>query len=584
MYGGTWSLGWFPYLDVTACGVVYWLFIDGSPLCCLLTALGVMDTIVASNKHGNHTRLLGFAFPARYDSMIGGLVTGFLDRTGPEGGTLSGMLLYGYEGMLYDDEDIDYGDDDIARTIAVIDTNVFLGAGEEVFSTLSYCDIVIPLVVLQELEKYRTSGGGLGYAARSVIHLIEKLREDNAGVDICKESVPCGSHNTLRIEINHTDQSVLLADLRDEHNPDRVILAVTKNIMNDSRYDEPVKLITNDMPLLLLAICEGIDAEQYDESEDDDMFDGHITINLDDDDVLYDNLELGDIEDEEYDDIIKMMDYARTPYHAIVEVCQDGMVNNLLKNGSSYTDLDSEYTPDHIGPVYPKSLEQAVAMKWLLDPNIQLVSLGGVAGAGKSLLAISAGLHGVEEGEFDKVTVFRSMYAVGRQEQGFLKGDADDKMRPWAQAVWDDVRKYDMLKNHKGKSSRKSSDRIVVTNDGKTRTAIEDKYADIITVEPITYLRGRTLERQFVIIDDAQSLDRSIILDIISRLGEGSRIVFTFDMNQQDNPYLSSGTSIESLIQRLKDDKRFAHIAFRKSERSELAQLASQLLSEFKDN
>ena len=119
--------------------------------------------------------------------------------------------------------------------------------------------------------------------------------------------------------------------------------------------------------------------------------------------------------------------------------------------------------------------------------------------------------------------------------------------------------------------------------DGRVVPAIEAKYAGVITVEPLTYLRGRTLENQLVIVDDAQSLDRSILLDVISRLGENSKIVFTFDMDQQDNPYLSSGTSIISLIQRLKGREEFAHIDFTHSERSKLAQLAAQLLTEFGD-
>lgn len=498
-----------------------------------------------------------------------------------DGGTpMVSRAFYGYD-------DDDKGYDDILRVSTVIDTNVFLGAGDDVFCKLEDKDIIIPLVVLLELEKKRTLDGGLGFAARSVLRFIDKVQRDNLDLNITTSAVPCGNGNTLRVELNHTDQSLLEPELRDESSADRKILAVVKNLEAQDRKtggDTRFRLITNDTPLRLLATCSaGIDAEPYEDPQDD-LFDGRIVIDLDEDNPLYDDLRFGDVEDEELDDVILGMGFNHVPFHAIVEVKEDGLTGTYLKDGDSYLDIDAEdyFREVKIGAIRPRSVEQAVAMDYLHDDGIQMVSLGGVAGAGKSFMAISEGLQAVEERRYDKVTVFRSMYAVGRQEQGFLKGDAEDKMRPWAQAVWDDVRKYDLLNG--GKKARKGdATSKVTTDDGKVKTSLEARYEDKITVEPITYLRGRTLERQFVIVDDAQSLDRSILLDVVSRLGEGSKIVFTFDMDQQDNPYLSKGTSIESIIQRLKDDPRFAHLDFRKSERSELAQLASQLLSEFKD-
>lgn len=472
-----------------------------------------------------------------------------------------------------------------SRTPTVIDTNVFLGRGDGVFKEIEDRDIIIPLVVILELEKKKTREDGLGFAARSVLRFIDRVKSDNQGMNITKDAIPCGNDNTLRVELNHTDQSKLDAELRDESSADRKILAVAANLHNGYSMgggDVRIQLITNDTALRLLASCvPGIDPVPY-EDQEDEIFDGRIVIDLDEDNPLYDNLRFGNIEEEELDDVINGMGYNRIPFHAIVEVKEGNLTSTYFKDGDSYVDLDATGCMGtvHIRNIRPRSIEQAVAMCYLDDPDIQMVSLGGVAGAGKSFMAISEGLEAVKRGEYDRVTVFRSMYAVGRQEQGFLKGDAEDKMRPWAQAVWDDVRKYDMLNG--GKKARKSdADSKVVGDDGKTRTSLESRYGDIIGVEPITYLRGRTLENQFVIVDDAQSLDRSILLDVVSRLGEGSKIVFTFDMDQQDNPFLSRGTSIESLIQRLKDDQRFAHIDFRKSERSELAQLASQLLSEY---
>lgn len=480
------------------------------------------------------------------------------------------------------------------RVITIVDTNVYLGAGDEVFSKIEDRDVIMPLAVYQELEKYRSKPDGRGYAARMVIRRLDDLRKANPGVNMSQVGVDVGNGNTLRVEVNHTDQSVLMGDLRDESSPDRRILAVAKNLKNETGQD--VEIITNDAPLRFIAsVFEEIDARPY-EPKQDPKFTGVLDVDLDKSEfartAVDGGLQIGHIEDEEYDALIDELDLDVVPYHALVRVSQDGMHEIVVKDGDSYVE-ESALAHEHVGPVYGRSTEQRAACRWLNDPETQIVSLGGVPGAGKSLLAIAYGLDGVEQGVYSKVTVFRSMYAVGGQEQGFLKGDADDKMRPWAQAVWDDVKKYDRLRHRgKGKSDvardktvRAAANDMSTTKlpDGRVVPAIEAKYAGVITVEPLTYLRGRTLENQLVIVDDAQSLDRSILLDVISRLGENSKIVFTFDMDQQDNPYLSSGTSIISLIQRLKGRGEFAHIDFTHSERSKLAQLAAQLLTEFGD-
>ena len=476
--------------------------------------------------------------------------------------------------------------DNRRRITTIIDTNVFLSTGDEVFGRIRNRDIVIPLTVYKELERYRTDPGGRGYAARAVIRRLEDLRTSHPDIDMSLRGVPTINGNTVRVEVNHTNQDVLVPDLRDESSNDHKILAVVKNLEAESGEDHAskVEFITNDAPLRFIAsVFEHIDAVPYEDGKND-KFTGVIDVDLNH--PLFSNLglQIGEIEDEEYEEIIRRLDYRRTPYHALLHVVQDGNEDWIMRNGTSYHEFNDRTWPK-AGPVAAVNNEQAVATTWLNDDSIQMLSLGGVAGAGKSLLAIAYGLNAVERGRFSKVTVFRSMYAVGRQEQGFLKGSADEKMRPWAQAVWDNVLKYDKLRGRGGSKSRSSrggtdEGKMVTTSDGRAVPFIEAKYADEISVEPITYLRGRTLEDQLVIVDDAQSLDRSVLLDVVSRLGRGSRIIFTFDMDQQDNPYLSSGTSIESLVNRLKSESLFAHIEFTKSERSELAQLASKLLAE----
>jgi PhoH-like ATPase len=452
------------------------------------------------------------------------------------------------------------------RVTSIIDTNIFLSTGDEVFTKLENRDIVIPLTVYKEIEKYRTDTGGRGYAARTVIRLLDDIRIAHTD-DLAVRSVRIpNSTNTIRIEVDHTQQDSLRSEIRDDKDNDKVILAVVKNLSQSS--DQPVEFITNDAPLRFIAsVVEKIDAKPYDDGADE-KFDGRIVLDLDELGVD------GELDDE---DILKYVSEQtkRVPANSLIVLRQGGAEDWLMKKGDRITNF-AEKNWEAVGPIHPRNKEQALATSYLNDSDIQMLSLGGVAGAGKSLLAISYGLEAVKHKKFDKITVFRSMYAVGRQETGFLPGDADDKMRPWAQAVWDNVRKYDSL-THKGKNRRTQSANSI---DADIKHTIEDKYEGMISIEPITYLRGRTLENQLIIVDDAQSLDRSILLDIVSRLGDKSKIIFTFDMDQQDNPYLSKGTNIVSLIARLKLEPMFAHVDFTISERSSLAQLASRLLSE----
>ena len=251
------------------------------------------------------------------------------------------------------------------------------------------------------------------------------------------------------------------------------------------------------------------------------------------------------------------------PYHLIIRIIDtDGNENYVIKKGDELHALDPNV---NMGKAFrPKNLEQQMAMSYLNDENIQVVTLGGVAGAGKSFLALTEGMREVKAGKVDKVIVFRSMYELGQQKMGFLPGDIDDKIAPWSQAVWDNVGRIDRMSS--GKKTVSDVD------------SLKKRHEDDLEVSPISFLRGRTLDDAFIIVDDAQSLDRTTLLDILARLGKNTRIVLTFDILQNDNPYISESTSILQLINDLRDNRMFAHIDFTKSERSELAQLASNLL------
>jgi PhoH-like ATPase len=208
--------------------------------------------------------------------------------------------------------------------------------------------------------------------------------------------------------------------------------------------------------------------------------------------------------------------------------------------------------------LHGRSAEQRVALDLLLDPDIGIVSLGGRAGTGKSALALCAGLESVmERRAHKKVVIFRPLYAVGGQELGYLPGNEGDKMSPWAQAVYD-------------------------TLGALVSPAVIDEIADrgLIEVLPLTHIRGRSLHDSFVIVDEAQSLERGVLLTVLSRLGSGSRVVLTHDVAQRDNLRVGKHDGIAAVIETLKGHPLFAHVTLTRSERSPIAALVTEMLED----
>lgn len=441
------------------------------------------------------------------------------------------------------------------RIITVIDTNVFIGAADAPFHKMHDRDIVIPMVVLQELEKHRGDTGS-GWACRTVLHYIEKLRTEYGGRVLSEKGAPIDNNCTVRIETDHTDMTAL-GELADDRN-DSKILAIAVNLKNELKQD--VEIISNDLPMRVKAdVGLGLKAYEYGNGAIKPytgMFNmtAYKPMNdIDDDDIL------------DYIASTVKENGGTIPYRACIHITDSESVERyLLKTGDKLSDLDDDVNLGH--SLRPKNIEQQIAMSYLTDNSIQVVTLGGVAGAGKSFLALAEGMHEVNAKHFDKIIVFRSMYELGQQKMGFLPGDIDDKIAPWSQAVWDNVSKLDRML-HGGRK-----------NDSADYESVKKRHESDIEVSPISYLRGRTLDDAFIIVDDAQSLDRTTLLDILARLGKNTRIVLTFDIMQNDNPYISDSTSILQLVNDLRDNRMFAHIDFTKSERSELAQLASNLL------
>jgi PhoH-like ATPase len=439
-----------------------------------------------------------------------------------------------------------------SKTVYVLDTSVLLADPRAMFRFAEHL-VVLPFVVFTELEGKRNDPGMLGFFAREALRFIEDLRIKN--------------HNNLSEAIVINDQGGTLLISGDEPQPgasglsnDRQILEVAKQFTGD--YDDVV-VVSNDLPLRVWASYARLSAEAYRAQRAHSSWSG--TVSLIVSDVQLANLfscksvgagELDDLSEEPT--II-----ADLPVHAclsikgatngsaLARVTVDGQVK--LING------DAEFTKS---PVKARSGEQRMAVSLLRDPNIGIVSLGGPAGTGKSLLALMAGLEAVQATEgphkdIRKIVVFRPTYAVGGQELGYLPGTGEEKMAPWGQAV------IDALES-------------VLTKDQINKL----RHNGELEILPFTHLRGRTIHNSFIIVDEAQNLERNVILTTLSRLGQNSRVVLTHDVAQRDNLRVGRYDGIAAVVDALKGERLFAHMTLTKSERSAIAELVTRLLDQ----
>jgi len=427
-----------------------------------------------------------------------------------------------------------------ARITYVLDTSVLL-ADPVALSRFAEHEVIIPITVIGELESKRDHPE-LGYFARAALRTLDDLRVKSGRLD-----QPIGINDdggTLAVELNHADTATLPAGfLRDGSNDSR-ILAIAKNLMSDGRK---VVLVTKDLPLRVKASSVGIEAQEYRaELASSSGFSGMTEESVGSTviDALYEN--------------------EKIPHEiAKSHPCHTGVVLHSEK-GSAL----ARVTPDKqlqlvrgdrsAFGLHGRSAEQRVALDILLDPEIGIISLGGRAGTGKSALAISAGLEAVLERRLHKkVVIFRPLYAVGGQELGYLPGTENEKMSPWAQAVFDTLGAL---------VSQQVLDEVVERG--------------LIEVLPLTHIRGRSLHDSFVIVDEAQSLERGVLLTVLSRIGQGSRVVLTHDTAQRDNLRVGRHDGVVAVVESLKGHPLFAHITLTRSERSQIAALVTELLEE----
>ena len=422
-------------------------------------------------------------------------------------------------------------------TTFVLDTSVLL-SDPGAMARFAEHEVVLPLVVVSELEGKRDHPE-LGWFARQALRMLDDLRVEHGRLD---HPIPM-AQGTLRVELNHVDTSVLPAGVRGTDGDSR-ILAVAANLAADGLE---VVLVSKDLPLRVKAASIGLMAQEYR---------AELAVNAGWTGMA--ELEVAGFElDRLYADGVLDLEAARElPTHTGLRLLSErgsGLGRVVPDKSVQLVRGDR----DAFG-VHGRSAEQRVAIDLLLDPEIGIVSLGGRAGTGKSALALCAGLESVlERRAHKKIVVFRPLYAVGGQDLGYLPGDSAEKMGPWAQAVFDTL------------------GALVEPQ------VVEEVLArGLLEVLPLTHIRGRSLHDAFVIVDEAQSLERGVLLTVLSRLGQGSRVVLTHDVAQRDNLRVGRHDGVAAVIEALKGHPLFAHVTLTRSERSAIAALVTEMLED----
>jgi PhoH-like ATPase len=425
------------------------------------------------------------------------------------------------------------------RRTFVLDTSVLL-SDPGAFLRFAEHEVVIPLVVISELEGKRNHPE-LGYFARRSLRFLDELRVKHGRLD---EALPVtDAGGTLRVELNHADPDILPHGFR-EGTGDARILSVAIGLAREGRQ---VTLVTKDMPLRVKAASVGLSTDEYRHGQAaDPTWTGMAELDIAAEDVT--RLYAGEA--------VELDGAGELPIHT-------GLVLHS-ENGSALGRVGADKSVRLVRGdreafgVRGRSAEQRVALDLLLDDSIGIVSLGGRAGTGKSALALCAGLEQVmERRKHKKVIVFRPLYAVGGQELGYLPGNEAEKMSPWGQAVYDTL------------------GALVHEN------VMEEVSArGMLEVLPLTHIRGRSLHDAFVIVDEAQSLERGVLLTVLSRIGTGSRVVLTHDVAQRDNLRVGRHDGIAAVIEVLKGHPIFAHVTLTRSERSPIAEVVTDLLED----
>ncbi|MFN3258466.1 MAG: PhoH family protein [Ilumatobacter sp.] len=440
-----------------------------------------------------------------------------------------------------------------ARTRLVLDTSVLI-ADPTCILEFKDVDVVIPLTVVEELDGLKSRSDDVGRAARTALRTIEELRVRHGGS--LAEPVATGAHGaTVQIEINNIRKHLLIEHGLDPSVPDNRIIGAA---IGQADFG-PTTMISNDAALRIKAAHLGVSAAEHRLTASDRS----VTA------IGWSTIDAG------YEIIDCLYAAGAIAIDAVVETNADRPRENefaVLRCGSQSAlvrTVDDEFVllpqtaPEPWG-LRPRNKEQRFALELLLDPDIAVIALDGRAGTGKTLLAIAAGLElVVEQRRYERLAVYRPLVPVGRADVGFLPGGLDEKLDPWMSAIHDAI--------------------VALSDHGNSHDArnLVDELTDRgqLSLESVTFLRGRSLQRQMVLIDEAQNLEPTTLRTILTRVGEGTKVIFTGDTSQIDAPYLGeSNNALSVLAGAFADQRCFGHITLTACERSSVASLAAELL------
>ena len=435
----------------------------------------------------------------------------------------------------------------------VLDANVLLHDPHAIFK-FEDNDVIIPIYALEEIDQFKREGSERGRNARTIARLLDELRRNGGSLS---GSVPLERGGSLRIAIPERRPDLLVG--LESNSQDLAILQTAIDV-RDRDKDRPTVFVTMDTNLRIRADALGVASENYENQR------------VRDDEIEHSVIEL-EVPGQEVDAFFQH-GYLSGP--TLVELLPNAAVLLRDAGAPSHTALGRFDTArnqivalrvarEGVMGVRPRNKEQAFALDLLLDDSIRLVTLLGKAGTGKTLLALAAGLKRVtEDNAYSRLLVSRPIMPLGR-DLGFLPGDVDEKLNPWMQPIFDNL---EFLFSNGG------------TKHGhEARGFVELLESGTIQVEPLTYIRGRSLPHQFLIVDEAQNLTPHEVKTIITRCGEGTKIVLTGDPHQIDNPYVDHASNGLSVVaERFKRERVAGHVALAKGERSELAELAANLL------
>jgi PhoH-like ATPase len=445
---------------------------------------------------------------------------------------------------------------DNMNKIFVLDTNVLLHDPNSIFSFKEH-EVVIPAVVLEEIDSKKRNADEIGRNARTVSRLLDGLRE----LGHLHSGVQLEHGGKLKVELNHRS-FVKVQEMFGEVSNDNRILAVALNYLNEEKEKpdpRPVVLVSKDVLVRIKADVLGITPEDYlsDRTGDlNELYTGYQSL------YVHPAL-IDEYYSHRYLPVKQLaLSYALYPHEFVILKDEIGSGKSaLLKVNSDATRLEPLYLGnDAVWGISARNAQQRMALELLLNDEIPLVTITGKAGTGKTLLALAAGLFKVEdEHKYKKLLIARPVVPMGK-DIGYLPGEKDEKLRPWMQPIYDNL---EFLFDTKKAGD---IDKILMG-------------LGSIQVEALTYIRGRSIPSQFIIIDEAQNLSRHEVKTIVSRAGEGSKVILMGDPEQIDHPYLDAASNgLSYIVEKFKQQGISGHITLEKGERSRLAQLAADLL------